>query len=194
VKCTRSVSSDLGPVTCFHGNAALTTPASMERDRGILDVDLSLYDKILDVNLRGNVLGCRALLPMMLELGGGSIMLTSSVSALMSAGRTAYSTSKAGLHGLIRSIAVSYGRQGVRCNGILPGFVRTEGMDANVPEEQLARLAGATSLGRLGEPDEIAEVAVFLASDASSYITGQLIVVDGGRTTVTSVVARMPSA
>ncbi|MDX2235336.1 MAG: SDR family NAD(P)-dependent oxidoreductase [Hyphomonadaceae bacterium] len=171
-----------GSVGILIGNAALTAPALMAADLGVLDPPLSLWDDVMDVNLRGNALGARAVLPGMIANGGGAIVFTSSISAMRpGAARTAYSVSKAGLEGLSRAIATRYGRSGVRCNCIAPGFVDTEALTGgHIAADRLRALADSSALGRLGRADEIAAAAAFLTSPAASYITGQTLVVDGG--------------
>jgi NAD(P)-dependent dehydrogenase (short-subunit alcohol dehydrogenase family) len=182
--CVDTVVGMHGAVTILVGNAAITTPEVLGKDLGVLDLDMELWDRIIGVNLRGNVLGCRAVIPGMRSDGGGSIVLTSSmVSVLPGLNRSAYSISKAGLNGLARSVSASYGRDGIRCNAVAPGYVRTEAMVGGfVAEERLRQLSESSALGRMAQPDEVGAVIAFLASNAASYITGQTIVVDGGVT------------
>lgn len=171
----------LGPVGILVGNAALTAPDVMARDLGVLDLDMDSWDRVIAVNLRGNVLGCRAVLPGMIAAGKGAIVLTSSILGRRAGpARTAYSVSKAGIDALARSVASAYGRAGIRCNAVAPGFVMTEGMRGVVPDERLAVLNDAGALGRMANPEEIARVVAFLASDAAAYVTGESIAVDGG--------------
>ena len=170
-----------GPVTMLVGNAALTSPAVMARDLGVLDLDMADWDRVIGVNLRGNLLGCRAVLPAMLEAGKGSITFTSSIlGARAGRARAAYSVSKAGLDALVRSVATTYGSRGIRCNAVAPGFVATDAMRGAAPPERVGALARTSALGRLAAPEEIAAVIAFLASDRPSYLTGQTVTVDGG--------------
>jgi NAD(P)-dependent dehydrogenase (short-subunit alcohol dehydrogenase family) len=116
----------------------------------------------------------------MLAAGGGSIVITSSVKGLTgSTHRTAYSISKAGLDALTRMVATGYGKAGVRCNAIAPGIVATPALDA-VPVLQKEALEDAHLTPSLGRPENIADAVVFLASDESAFITGQVVCVDGG--------------
>jgi NAD(P)-dependent dehydrogenase (short-subunit alcohol dehydrogenase family) len=179
----KDVASAFGPVSVLHGNAAMTAADFMAKDLGLLDFDLNLWDTTMAINLRGNVLGCRAVLPGMIAAGSGSIILTTSIaSVLPGPARTAYAVSKAGVNALVRSVAAVYGRSGVRCNGVAPGFIATEATLGIAPEARLRQIADATAAGRLGRPEEIAATVAFLASDESSYITGQIVMVDGGAT------------
>jgi 3-oxoacyl-[acyl-carrier protein] reductase len=143
------------------------------------------WDATLDVNLKGAMQVFRAALPALTARGGGSLIAVSSIHGTTYGWEehAPYSTSKAALIGLIRALAVEFGPAGVRANVIAPGFIRTaQSLDEvnSAGPEKLAASAGAVPLGRIGEPDDVAGVATFLASDAARYISGQTIVVDGG--------------
>ena len=113
--------------------------------------------------------------------GGGSIVtISSGTSTIGESTRVAYGVSKAALNQLTRHLAVRYGRDGIRANAIAPGFILTETAAAQVPADVQARLAEANPTRRLGTPDDIARVVVFLCSDASAYVNGQVLHVDGG--------------
>lgn len=170
----------LGTVTVLHSNAALTSLADYAADLGVTELSVEVFDRVIAVNLRGGVLGCKHVLPGMLAAGGGSIVLTSSVKGSTgSAHRTAYSISKAGLDALARAVATGYGKGGVRCNAIAPGIVATEAIDA-MPAAQRAALEDAHLTPALGTAADIADAVVFLASGRAAFITGQVLSVDGG--------------
>ncbi|HEX4246242.1 MAG TPA: SDR family oxidoreductase [Pseudonocardia sp.] len=175
-----TATGQLGPVTVLHSNAALTSRADYAADLGVIDLEVEVFDRVIAVNLRGGVLGCKHVLPGMLAAGGGSIVLTSSVKGSTgSAHRTAYSVSKGGLDALVRTVATAYGKAGVRCNAVAPGIVATEAVAA-IPAAQRAELADAHLTPELGTPADIANAVVFLASDLAAFITGQVLRVDGG--------------
>jgi NAD(P)-dependent dehydrogenase (short-subunit alcohol dehydrogenase family) len=145
-------------------------------------------DVVLDTNLRGALLCAQAAIPALRARQGGSIVFISSVQAFVTLpGCVAYAAAKAGLIAAARALAVEVGREGIRVNAIAPGVFDTpmlhrdlDGMNVAEASGFLARVEGANVLGRIGRPDEIGDVVVFLTSDAASYITGTTVVVDGG--------------
>lgn len=153
-------------------------------ERGILELPLEIFDETQRVNVRGFYLCTRAALPLILARGGGSILYTSSVAAYMAgAGQVAYAVSKAAGHALMRHVAARYGPQGVRANSIAPGFILHERNESMIDPEMLEwGKAGAAIKSRLGRTDDIASLGALLMSDHCSYITGQIICVDGGTT------------
>jgi len=143
------------------------------------------WGPVLDVCLKGAAHCCKAVLPVMREQRAGSILAISSVNALFTWGDNwSYSAAKAGLIALVRNIAVNYGRQGVRANVICPGSVKTEVWRRTIDEhpELVQRMASHYPLGRIAEPEEVANAALFLASDEASFVTGAVLPVDGGLT------------
>ena len=150
----------------------------------LLDIPDSAFDKIMETNIRSNHWLCQMTHPHMAARGGGSIMIVSSVGGLRAGGVLgAYGISKAADLQIARALAVEYGGDNIRVNAIAPGLVRTDFARALWEDkERVAKREEKTPLGRLGEADEIAGVAVMLASAAGGYVSGQTIVVDGGVT------------
>ena len=144
------------------------------------DVTMEEYDRTMDVDLRGVVLGMKHGIRAMLETGGGSIINWSSVGGLNAAPWTGiYSAAKAGVIAVTKAAAVEYGTKGIRANAICPGFILTEIMGA-AGLESSSGIEKKAAMRRGGEPHEVAEVAAFLASDRASFVTGTAIPVDGG--------------
>ena len=169
----------LGPIDVLFGNAA-TNPYYGP----LLGIEDSVWDKIMGTNVRSNLWLCNRVIPGMAERGEGAVILVSSIAAFKGdAALGAYAVSKAAEIQLVRSLAVEWGPAGVRVNAIAPGLVRTEFARA-LWEDETRRAARerVTPLRRIGEPDDVAGAAVFLASRAGAYVTGQCIVVDGGVT------------
>jgi NAD(P)-dependent dehydrogenase (short-subunit alcohol dehydrogenase family) len=172
---------ELGPITVLHGNAAPTGGAVMSRDLDVASMDCGVWDLVMAVVLRGNMLGCKHVIPSMIAAGGGSIVLTSSIKGRVgSSARTAYSVAKGGLDQLVRMVATEYGQHGIRCNGIAPGIIATPGLRETVGAEYVARLQAAHLVPRLGTAEDVAAAVVYLASDASSFMTAHTLVLDGG--------------
>ncbi len=158
----------------------------------VLETEEAEWDRVVGVNLKGAFLVCQAAAREMVKRGAGSIVNIASVTAVMAIGnQAAYVASKAGVNGLTKAMAVGLAHRGVRVNAIGPGSIETD-MAAVVlsDEESLARVMSRTPLHRMGQPEDIAGAALFLASDDSSYITGQTIYVEGGRLALNHV---MPS-
>jgi dihydroanticapsin dehydrogenase len=147
-----------------------------------------VIDRTLDVNVKGVMYGCRYAIPHMLRGGGGSLINTSSVNGLVAEPFLAiYAASKGAIIMLSRGIALDYAKQGIRCNAIAPGWVDTPVNYAHAEllgglDKVYAEIDSFQPIGRPGEPREIANVALFLASDESSFVTGSVLVADGGMT------------
>lgn len=143
------------------------------------------WDRVLDINLKGTFLSIKAVLDTMMSQRSGSIITIASVEGLNGTeGGSAYNASKGGVVLLSKNVAIDYGRMGIRCNSICPGFIDTPLLQqvlGPMPDFQ-ADIERQIKLGRLGRPEEIAAAACFLASDDASYMTGQTLVIDGGYT------------
>lgn len=138
------------------------------------------FDSVLSVNLKGVFTSTRAVVPQMIPGGGGVILNASSVVGIYgNFGQTNYVASKAGVIGMTRVWARELGRHKIRVNAVAPGYIATD-MTAGMPEKILATLRQRTPLGRMGEPEDIANAYLWLASDAASFITGAVLGVDGG--------------
>jgi len=168
--------SSLGPITVLVNNAGLT------RDKTIRNLTEADWDLVLDVHLKGTFLCTQAVATRMRDTGqGGAIVNLSSISGKIgNFGQANYASAKAGIVALTKVTAREYARYGVRANAIQPGMIDTP-MTRALGEEHLARSAAETPLGRLGKPEEVATVALFLASGLASYVTGAVIEVTGGR-------------
>jgi len=142
------------------------------------------WDRVLGVNLRGTFLAARAALPHMKAKLSGRMIFTSSITGprVTSPGHGHYSASKAGINGFIKSAALEFSSYGITVNGIEPGNILTDGMKMHRSPVFIKSMEDAVPLGRLGSPRDIANAALFLASDDASYITGTTIIVDGGQT------------
>jgi NAD(P)-dependent dehydrogenase (short-subunit alcohol dehydrogenase family) len=170
---------ELGPPQLLHNNAADVT--IIQRDFDVLTMDVDVWDRTMQVNLRGPMLGCKHVIPHMIDAGGGSIVTTSSLSGQFGdLSRVAYGVSKAGIDSLTRYVATIYGKQNVRANAVAPGVVKTPSLAANVSAEELAVFERNHVTPGIGEPTHIAQVVAFLLSDAAAYITGEVVNVDGG--------------
>jgi 3-oxoacyl-[acyl-carrier protein] reductase len=164
----------LGPLDAVVLNAGIT------RDGLAVRMPPDDWRAVIDTNLTGAFFVARPALRGMLRRRAGSIVAVSSVVALTgNAGQANYSAAKAGLLGMVRSLAREAGGRGVRVNAVAPGYVSTD-MTAALGEDQRAAILAATPLGRLGEPEDVAAAVTFLSSDAARFITGAVLSVDGG--------------
>lgn len=175
--------STFGGLDLLDNNAADTSPQAMSGDLDVVTTDLALWDRIIDVNLRGFVLTCRYAVPAMLERGGGAIVNIASGSGITGEpDHVAYGCSKAGVIQLVRHLAARWGKEGIRANAIAPGLIVTEKVAKLGPvfDGFSKTIDARTCVTRLGRPEDIAATVAFLLSDDAAYITGQLIQVDGG--------------
>jgi len=172
-----------GRIDVLHNNAAALDTPQRHADRDVCNVDIAAWDRAMNVNVRGAMLCCKHVIPVMLKNGGGSIIHSSSGFGLLGdVTLTAYAASKAALMQLSRSVAAQYGKQGVRSNAIMIGFVINDHAQKSVPQEVKDILLEQHLTPALGSPKQIADAVLFLASDESSFITGHTMAVDGGFT------------
>jgi NAD(P)-dependent dehydrogenase (short-subunit alcohol dehydrogenase family) len=171
-----------GPVDTLFNNAGIGSTKS------ILDCEPAEWDRVFDVNVRGTFLMSKFLLPSMLTAGFGVIVNTASAAGLIGLpDRAAYCASKGAVIALTKQIAVQYAANGIRCNCVCPGTVDSPWVarlldEADDPVARRASLVERQPMGRLGSPDEIAQAAIYLASDAAAFMTGAELVIDGGIT------------
>jgi NAD(P)-dependent dehydrogenase (short-subunit alcohol dehydrogenase family) len=181
VAAIRSVVSHFGRLDIVHNNAALTDSDFLSRDTQVTELALEVWERTMTVNLRSQMLMCKHAIPAMIDSGGGSIINMSSGASLKGdRTRTAYGVSKAGVNTLTMYVASSHGKQGIRVNTIVPGLIITDAVRAHIPEGMLDKLSRATLTPYVGAPEDVADLVVFLASDESRFITGQMIAIDGG--------------
>jgi L-rhamnose 1-dehydrogenase len=151
--------------------------------RAFLDIPIDLFKHTMEVNLHGAFFVTQAVARQMKRQGhGGAIIATSSISALVGGGMQAhYTPTKAGVHSLMQSCAVALGPHGIRCNSVMPGTIATDlNKEDLAAPEKLTYMKDRIPLGRLGAPEDVASVVVFLASDMARYVTGAALLVDGG--------------
>ena len=164
----------LGPVDILVNNAGLT------RDNILLRLTDADWDAVLDANLKGAFHTTRAAIRGMMKRRSGRIINVTSIVGLSgNKGQANYAASKAGLIGFTKSVAKEYAARGILANCIAPGYIETD-MTSGLPDAAKATLLQGIALGRLGRPEDVAGAALFLASDLAAYITGQVLVVDGG--------------
>ncbi len=147
----------------------------------IVETPGDAWDAILGINLKGQAMGCKYAIPRMLEAGGGAIINNASIMAIAGVpGADAYTAAKGGVIALTRTLAVEWASQGIRVNCICPGTIETPMVGAITSDAERTRLGDSTPMKRVGQADEIARAALFLASSDSSYVTGVMLPVDGG--------------
>jgi NAD(P)-dependent dehydrogenase (short-subunit alcohol dehydrogenase family) len=166
-----------GRLDVLHNNAAITHLDDLD---GVAATDKA-WQKTFEVVVMAAVWGCRHAIPVMAETGGGSIVNMSSLAASNATGsHVAYGSCKGAIESFTKYIAAMHAPDGIRCNAVAPGFVLTPGIEALFEEASRDAVTERSALGRMCMPGEIAEVVVFLASDAASYLSGEVIAVNGG--------------
>jgi len=171
-----AVTAEFGGIDFLVNNAAIFGDMKLA---GLLSVDWDYYKDFMNVNMDGALLCVRACAPSMRERGGGAIVMQSSTAAWMGVGF--YGLAKLGMNGLTQCLAGELGPQQIRINAIAPGPTNTEALNKTVPEAYKSQLVSGLALPRLGQPDDMAQACLFLLSDASSWVTGQILAVDGGQ-------------
>ena len=167
--------SKFGGLDGFHANFASFADGATGEDA--VTQTMEIYDEIMRVNARGFLLCTRHAVPAMLKRGGGSMIYTTSIAAFLGEPlRLAYAMSKVAVHALMRHVAKAYGSRGIRANAIAPGMI----LEARVMDPEITKAMASIPLGRLGKPPEVAALGALLMSDEGSFITGQVLSVDGG--------------
>jgi NAD(P)-dependent dehydrogenase (short-subunit alcohol dehydrogenase family) len=176
------VVESFGRLDCAFNNAGIE-----EESKRLADCDEALFDRIIDVNVKGAFLCMKYEIRQMLKQGAGAIVNTASVAGLIGAPlQPAYAASKHAVVGMTKTAGAEYGRAGIRINSVCPGVIRTEMMDRALEREPKREklLKSAHPIGRIGEADEIANAVLWLCSDAASFVVGHQLTVDGGMTII----------
>ena len=167
-----------GFVNVMHNNVGGTEPV---KDVAVADIDVADWDAIFNLTLKSTLFGCKHVIPLMLEHGGGAIVNTASMAGVHGGlGLSAYGGAKSGVIGLTRYVATQYGRHHIRCNAVAPGLIVTPRASELIPENVRNVFAAHNLVPRNGTPEDIGYTVTFLASDEAGFITGQVIQVDGG--------------
>ncbi len=168
------IESALGGIDILVNNAGIT------RDNILLRLDGAAWDEVLDTNLKGAFHATRAVIKGMMKRRSGRIISISIIVGLTgNKGQANYAASKAGLIGFTKAVAREYASRGITANCVAPGYIETD-MTSALPEDARKALLDSIALGRLGQPEDIAGAVLYLASDLAAYVTGQVLVVDGG--------------
>ena len=181
VRMIETAVQSFGRLDVLHNNATDSSLNAVDTD--IATLDMSVFDRLVAVNLKGQFLGCKHGIPAMLAGGGGSIVNTASIDGFVGRGvRAAYGACKAGVVLLTKSVASQYGTRGIRCNAVAPGLTLTPGAVNNASEEYVELSLRNYPMPRLCTPEDVAKAVIFLASDDASYVNAETLMVDGGAT------------
>ncbi|EZP74574.1 Short-chain dehydrogenase/reductase SDR [Sphingomonas paucimobilis] len=172
--------SRFGRLDILHNNAAALTPELHAADLDIARMETWAWDRSFAVNCRGTMIAMRTALPHLVTSRGAIVNTVAAMALRGHALQAAYTASKAAVIQMTRSVAASHGRLGVRCNAVAPGLILTPVVRDHLPPEMLTMTLGETLNDRLGEPEDVAQMAAFLASDAAGHVNGQVVTVDGG--------------
>jgi NAD(P)-dependent dehydrogenase (short-subunit alcohol dehydrogenase family) len=180
VRMIETAVESFGGLDVLHNNATDSSANALDTD--IVTLEMALFDRIVGVNLKGPLLGCKHAIPRMLARGGGSIINTASIEGFMGRGvRASYGAAKAGVVLLTKSVASQYGGRGIRCNAVAPGLVLTPAVAGMTPEQTEASYR-MYPMPRLCAPGDVANAVLFLASDEAAYVNGTTLMVEGGAT------------
>ena len=171
-----------GGLDVLHNNATDSSTNALDMD--VVNIDMQVFDRLVAVNLKGVVMGCKHAIPHMLKRGGGSIVNTASIEGFVGRGvRTVYGSCKAGVVQFSRGVAAQYGKKGIRCNAVAPGLVLTPALAHHyTSQEQIDSSLDIYPMPRLCTPEDIANVVLFLASDEAGYVNGAVLMAEGGAT------------
>jgi 3alpha(or 20beta)-hydroxysteroid dehydrogenase len=169
-----------GPANILVNNAGILGPGAKAADLSLAD-----FEKVCLINQTAIFLGTKHVIPAMIEAGGGSIVNISSISGIVAIYGTpnvAYAASKFAVRGITKQVAIEYGEHNIRANSVHPGYIRTPMMTAALDEEQIKVASASVPIKRVGEVEDVSNLAVFLSSDESGFITGSEYIIDGGLT------------
>lgn len=174
VEMARAVKEAYGKIDCLINNAGIIGDATLDR------MSYETFDRVIKVNLYGSFHCAKAVIPYMMEQKGGCIISASSVVGIYgNYGQTCYAASKAGIIGMTKTWAKEFGKLGIRCNAVAPGFIETQ-MTAQIPDKAVEQMEKRIPLHRRGTADEVADAYVYLCTDQASYISGIVLEVGGG--------------
>lgn len=179
--CVETAVNEFGRLDCLFSNAGFNPTGT------VVDTPEELWDRVVDVNLKGMFLMCKYAITEMRRGGRGAIVCTASVDGVLAiANEAAYIATKGGIISLVKAMALDHAKENIRVNGILPGAIRTPLYENFIRDNPSlgGDQARQHAMGRIGEPEEVANVAMFLLSDSASFVTGALIPVDGGYSAV----------